>query len=158
LLFILIFGLFLGNLDGMKSFSLIERLRPEKLHKEVLKFRDITSEATFMIRGLFFMLFGFLMQLEEILNVESLPWAAAIVFGIIFIRWIVLKIAGLPVSPILFVAPRGLITILLFISILPEHSIPIVNKSLIIQTIIISVLAMMYGIMTTGNKKTDLHL
>ncbi|MBK6700460.1 MAG: sodium:proton antiporter [Saprospiraceae bacterium] len=155
LIFILVFGLFLGNLDELKRFRWIEKFRPEKLDKEVKKFKEITMEATFLIRALFFLLFGFLMEAKEILNPETIPWASAIVLSIILVRWLALKLSKLSISPLLFVAPRGLITILLFLAILPEQTIPIVNKSLIIQTIILSVLVMMFGLMTI--KKNETH-
>ena len=153
LIFILVFGLFLGNLDKLKRFSWIEKLRPEKLDKEVMKFKEITTEATFLLRSLFFLLFGFLMDTKDILNPDTIPWAIGIVLTIIIVRWLVLKLSKLPSSPLLFVAPRGLITILLFITILPEQNISFVNKSLIIQTIILSVLVMMWGLMAV--KKSD---
>jgi cell volume regulation protein A len=147
LIFIIVFGLFLGNLDDLKRFNWIEKLRPEKLEREVIKFKEITMEATFLIRALFFILFGFLMDAKEIVNLETLPWAVAIIASTMLFRWITLKLTGLPVSPLLFVSPRGLITILLFLAITPAQAIPLVNKSLIIQTIILSVLIMMYGLM-----------
>lgn len=154
LIFILVFGLFLGNLDELKRFKWIEKFRPEKLDKEVVKFKEITLEATFLIRALFFLLFGFLMKAEEILNTETLPWAISIVAIIIIIRWTTLRLSGLDLFPLLFIAPRGLITILLFLAILPEQAISIVNKSLIIQTIIISVLIMMFGLIRQGPSKS----
>jgi potassium/hydrogen antiporter len=146
LLFILIFGLFLGNLDELKRFKWISYFRPDRLDTEVTKFKDITAEATFLIRALFFMLFGFLLQTQEIINMETLPWAAAIAVGIIITRWLALWLLKLPFLPLLFIAPRGLITILLFLAILPIESILFVNSSLVIQTIIISVLFMMIGL------------
>jgi hypothetical protein len=81
-----------------------------------------------------------------------LPWAIAIVAIILFIRWIILKIAKLAISPLLYITPRGLITVLLFLTIPPEQSIMMVNNSLIIQTIILSALVMMFGLM---NDKAD---
>lgn len=155
LIFILVFGLFLGNLDELKQFKWIEKLRPEKLDIEVKKFKEITTEATFLIRALFFILFGFLMEAKEILNPETIPLAAEIVISIFLVRLIALKLTKLPLSPLLIVAPRGLITILLFIAIIPEQSILIVNKSLIVQTIILSVLVMMLGLMTANKNETN---
>ncbi|MBK7764025.1 MAG: sodium:proton antiporter [Bacteroidetes bacterium] len=149
LIFILIFGLFLGNLDELKRFAWLDKLRPEKLDVEVKKFKEITIKTTFLIRAIFFMLFGFLMEAKEILNPVTIPWAAGIVLTIIIVRWFALKLSKLPASPLLYVAPRGLITILLFLGILPEQNITLVNKSLIIQTIILSVLVMLLGLMTT---------
>jgi hypothetical protein len=152
LVFILIFGLFLGNFEAFKRFRWIEKLRPEKLEKEVVKFKEITYEATFLVRALFFLLFGFLIDPVELVNTRTLPWAAGIVALILAIRYIILKVSKLPVYPLQFIAPRGLITILLFISILPELSIPMVNNSLVIQTVLISVFVMMTGLFKTpGN-------
>jgi hypothetical protein len=152
LVFIMVFGLFLGNFESFKRYPWIERLRPEKLDREVKKFKEITYEATFLVRALFFLLFGFLIEPEEIINTQTLPWAAGIVALILIIRYITIKVSKLPVYPLQFIAPRGLITILLFISILPDLSIPLVNNSLVIQTVLISVFVMMAGLFKTpGN-------
>lgn len=155
LIFILIFGVILGNLDELKRFNWIKVFRPEKLDIEVKKFTEINGEATFIIRALFFILFGYLMDITEILNSESIPWAVVIISSLLIIRWIALRISGLPASPLLFVAPRGLITILLYISISPEFSFSIVNKSLIIQTILLSVIIMMFGLMIFKEEKEE---
>lgn len=156
LIFILIFGLFLGNLDELKNFKWLEKFRPEKLDIEVAKFKAITIEATFLVRALFFLLFGFLMELNEILNQDTMPLAFTIVSAMLILRWIILKILRLPISPLLFIAPRGLITIILFLSILPEQAILMANKSLVIQVIVLSVIAMMLGLIT--NKSKEIHL
>jgi hypothetical protein len=152
LLFIIVFGLFLGNLRKFYRFSWMKKLNPENLELEVFKFKEINVEATFLVRALFFLLFGFLMETNDLFNLESLPWALLIVTGIIAVRWGILRLLKLPIRPLLYIAPRGLITILLFLTISPEQMIALVNKSLIIQTIIISALVMMVGIMTN---KTD---
>jgi hypothetical protein len=147
LVFILLFGLFLGNLDELRHFKFIQRLRPEVLEDEVHKFKDLIGEFAFLIRALFFLLFGYLIKTEELLNSNTIVWAAAIMVGIFVTRFIFLKLARLPAMPLLFIAPRGLITILLFLSIPVAQASPLANNSLIIQVIILSALAMMVGLM-----------
>lgn len=153
LIFILIFGLFIGNLDEIKNVKWIRRLNPEVLNKEVHKFKDLIAEAAFLIRSLFFILFGFLMETEDILNTDTLAWSLLAVAGIFLLRALQLKLMKLPLSPLLFIAPRGLITILLFLSIDPIHSIALANKSFVIQVILFSAIVMMIGLMTAKTKE-----
>ena len=147
LIFILIFGLFIGNLDELKRFKIITKLKPEILNLEVRKFKEITTEITFMIRSLFFLLFGYLIETSELLNTDTVLWSLIITSGIFLIRTVLLKIFKLPNSPLLFIAPRGLITILLFLSIPVSQQLGIANRSLIIQVIILTALVMMFGLM-----------
>ena len=155
LIFILLLGLFLGNLDKLKQFSWIQRLKPEQLETEVNKFHELVAEATFLIRALFFLLFGYLIESREILNTDTLSWAVGIVLMIYFIRAIQLKLSKLQLKPLLFVAPRGLITILLFLAIEPEQHIPLINKSLIIQVIVLTALVMMFGLMNVKQNEQN---
>ena len=53
----------------------------------------------------------------------------------------------------MFISPRGLVTILLYLSVPLTMSIPIINDSLIIQVIIFTSLAMMLGMLTSKPKK-----
>lgn len=147
LIFILIFGLSIGNLDELKRFKWMERFKPEELDTEVTKFKELTVEGAFLIRALFFLLFGYLIETSEVLNADTFIWACAIVFFILLFRAIQLTLSKLPLLPLLFIAPRGLITILLFLSIESTHAISLVNKSLIIQVIILTALLMMFGLM-----------
>jgi hypothetical protein len=157
LIFILLFGLFLGNLDELRHFKWIEKFKPVEFNKEVQKFKELTTEGAFLVRALFFLLFGYLIQTNEILNTDTLIWASGIVLAIFFFRAIQLKISKLPISPLLFIAPRGLITILLFLAIEPTQLIPLVNKSLIIQIIILTALVMMIGLMTTKSSAKEIN-
>ncbi len=149
LIFILLFGLALSNLEELKRFKWIQIFGPEGLKKEIVKFRDLTMEGAFLIRALFFILFGYLLETSEVLNSDTLILSVSIVILIILIRIIQLKISGLPIFPLLFVAPRGLITILLFISIGADHLIPFVNQSVIIQVIILTTIIMSLGLIAT---------
>lgn len=155
LIFILFFGLFLGNLDELKQLRWIEKFKPDELNKEVVKFKELVIEAAFLIRALFFLLFGYLIKESEILNTDTLIWAGGIVAAIFIFRAIQLKFFKLSLSPLLFIAPRGLITILLFLSIKPSQNIPFINKSLIIQVIILTALIMMLGLITNKKQQHD---
>lgn len=147
LIFILIFGLLLNNLEEFKNFSFIRKMQPEKLDSEVHRFREIVVEITFLIRTLFFLLFGFVIDVKSLFNPTSLTIAGAIVGTILVVRIIHLKIARMPLSPLLFIAPRGLITVLLFISIPYARQIHFVNELVLIQVILLSAIIMMIGLM-----------
>ena len=155
LIFILFFGLFLNNIDELQHFEWIKKLNPYEFNKDVSKFRDIVTEAAFLIRAFFFTLFGFSFVTSEIINVNTLGLSFTIFGIIVLVRAIILKITKLPIFPLLFVAPRGLITILLFFAIPSEQSLSMVNKSLVIQVIILTVLFMMVGLIFSGSKKND---
>jgi len=149
LIFILLFGLFLGNLNKIKLLNHLKKFHLEELKKEVVKFKELTIEATFLVRTIFFLLFGYLMETSTILNPSTIPWSLCIVIIIFALRAIQLKLSGLSFKPLIFIAPRGLITILLFFSIAPSQRILLVNTSLIVQVIIITALIMMFGLMLT---------
>ncbi len=152
LIFILLFGLFLGNLDKIQIFKQAERFHIEGLINEVVKFKELIVEATFLVRTIFFLVFGYLIETSEILNTSTIFLALGIVIIIFALRTLQLKLSKLLLKPLLFIAPRGLITILLFFSIEPTQQILLVNKSLIIQVVILTALIMMIGLML---KKRD---
>lgn len=153
LIFILVFGLAIGNLDEIRHLKWTERFRLDLLNKEVAKFKELTIEATFLVRALFFMLFGYLIKTSEIINPNTILWAVGIVLAIYALRAIQLYASKIPLFPLLFVAPRGLITILLFLSINPDHTVVFVNKSLIIQVILLTAFTMMIGLMGTAKHR-----
>lgn len=153
LLFVMILGLFLGNLDELKGNKFIAKLHPDILNREVHRFREIVTEGAFVIRVIFFILFGYLMENQEILNTQTIIPALFVTLVIFLLRAMQLRLSNVPILPLVFVAPRGLITILLFLSIDPSMVIPMVNKSLILQVIIMTALMMMLGMMISRKKE-----
>ncbi|MFD0752322.1 sodium:proton antiporter [Mucilaginibacter calamicampi] len=151
LVFILVFGLFLNNLDKIKHLHFIQNLQPNLLRVEVKKFKELTIEATFLIRALFFLLFGYLIETEELIATDTLAWSVGITAGIFIVRALVLKAAKLPLMPLVFVAPRGLITILLFLSLPLTLQIPLISRPMVIQIIILSALVLMVGALLNRN-------
>lgn len=147
LLFILIFGLFLGNIDGFRHYKFVQKYHSVNFSKDIHKFKEITTELAFLIRSLFFMLFGFLLDIADVLNSGTILFAISITAGIFLVRFLILKLFKIQTNPIVFIAPRGLITILLFLSMPISQQINQIDKSLIIQVIILSALIMMIGLM-----------
>lgn len=95
------------------------------------------------------------MKTEDILNPHTFELAVGIILLIYIVRAIQLKIFKVKLMPLLYIAPRGLITILLFLNIPLESKIPLVNKALIIQVIVLSALIMMVGLIF--NKKEPIE-
>ncbi|WP_286756815.1 cation:proton antiporter [Roseivirga sp. UBA838] len=152
LIYVMIFGLSIGNIGQFKQVKWTQQLDTVALQNEIKKFKELIIEGAFLVRALFFTLFGYLLKTEEILNGETFRWAIGIVLLVFALRAIQLRVSKLPLNPLLFIAPRGLITVLLFISISPVNHISLVNNSLIIQVIILSALVMTFGLMMTGKK------
>ncbi len=153
LIFIMIFGLLMGNFDEFGKYKWVQYFKPQTLEKEVHKFKELTIEAAFLVRSLFFILFGFLIKTEDVLNPHTFELAVGIVVLIYLIRALQLKLFKVKLMPLLFIAPRGLITILLFIGIPDAIKIPLVNKALIIQVIVLTAFIMMFGLMFNKTKK-----
>jgi hypothetical protein len=65
-----------------------------------------------------------------------------------------LKSFKLNIKPLLYIAPRGLITILLFMTTPASQSTDLANKSLVMWVVILTSLIMMVGFMT-NKKSTD---
>lgn len=145
LIFILALGLILANIEKLAHFSIIQKLQPDILKLEVIRFKELTIEMTFLIRSLFFLLFGFLIETAKLFDPSTIIWAIGIVGMIYIVRWALLKIFNLPHHPLLYIAPRGLITILLFFSIPDIYALPLVSDSMITQVIILTALIMMLG-------------
>lgn len=155
LIFILILGIFLGNLDELKNIKLLNFADPVQLDQEVKKFKELTIEFTFMVRSIFFLLFGFLIETANLINPNTLVLTIIVLIIIYVTRYLQLKFLKRDVNPLLYIAPRGLITILLFLSIEPGDTLPFVNKALLIQVIIVSALIMMYGMMSNKAPKNE---
>lgn len=152
LIVILIFGLIINN----------HHLFPSRIVKRIVSFREfgnnlkpfkqITGEMTFLVRSFFFLIFGFYTSTSDILKFDNLIWSVSICTGIFVLRGLFFKfILKKEVVPLLFFAPRGLITILLFLTIPSELKLPFLTEGLITQTIFLTILLMSIGnLVTTG--------
>jgi Kef-type K+ transport system membrane component KefB len=156
LIFILFFGLILGNIDELKNVKLLKNVRFAKFNKEVQHFKDVVTEATFIVRTLFFIVFGFVLKTEDIINQDSLVWSISIVVSIYILRAIFLKLGKMDMQPLFYIAPRGLITVLLFLSITPKQRFSYLNESVVIQVILLTTFVMMIGLLFEKKNGQDI--
>ena len=121
LLIILVFGLVLNNPEVFFFKKIKKYLKTEAVQDITVKFKLLTLESSFIVRTLFFVVFGLVISLAELYNWKVLFLSLVIIAIIFSLRYISLRLfLKKDFSPELFIAPRGLISILLFFAI-PEN-------------------------------------
>ncbi len=87
----------------------------EKVKPIMHDFHILTLESAFVIRTFFFVIFGLFITIGSIFDPKVALTSLAIILSLYVVRFIVLKlIVKRDITPQLWIAPRGLITILLF--------------------------------------------
>lgn len=115
LLIILTFGLILNNTNLFFRGKLGEIVNKETVKPILHDFHIVTLESAFVIRTFFFVLFGMFISLGSIVDWYVAVISIAIVAALYIVRFVLLKlIVQRDIVPQLYIAPRGLITILLF--------------------------------------------
>ena len=146
LLLILIFGLVMANNRFLENELIEEYIDFLKFRDDIKSFKRILGELTFLVRSFFFIMFGFYTNIYNLFNVKNLVTALLISLGVFILRLLYLKkVLGMPVVPIVFFAPRGLITILLFLSIPVASTISIISEEVVTLVILITIVVMMIG-------------
>lgn len=147
LVLILVFGLILKNhhlvFRGPLK-KLMTRMEFRKMEKD---FHIISRETAFVLRTFFFIVFGLTLDIAALVDIEVLIISVMVFTGILLGRVILLKFISKRASAIVeYVAPRGLITILLFYSIPDSLKSEIFQPGIILWVIIITSLYMSYGL------------
>ncbi|MGV3541515.1 MAG: cation:proton antiporter [Rufibacter sp.] len=157
LLMVLCFGLMLNNAALFIKNRLAKYISLSSLEAEIKQLKQINGESAFVIRTFFFLLFGFSINLQDLLSLDVWVLGFTIFSIILLVRFLYLQyIARVPLIPELFVAPRGLITILLFYSIPTQFQIPGMDESVLFFVVILSSLLMMIGLLLTKNAVDDI--
>ncbi|MEP0987137.1 cation:proton antiporter [Ekhidna sp.] len=155
LLIIMVFGLVLNNYKLFFRGKLKKWANPDALDHITEDFHVVTMETAFVVRTFFFVIFGMTLDFSGLSDLPSLYIALA-VLGITYVlRFILLKvIIKKSITPQLWIAPRGLITVLLFFSIPIQFIDDRFNPSILLIVILATSI-----IMTTGliSKKEDIE-
>ena len=122
LVMILIFGVILNNYKLFFSGGLASLLNMERVDHILNDMKVITAESAFVVRTFFFIIFGWSISISDLFSLKVIGIGICILFIIYIIRALFLFLfQGKDIFPQLFLAPRGLITILLFFAI-PEET------------------------------------
>ena len=115
LIIILIFGIMIANVELFFKGDLGKWLKLERAKDIYDGLHVITMETAFVVRTFFFVIFGITINLTSLTNIYVVGIASLILLSIYVIRFVLLKaFVGDNIVPQLFIAPRGLITVLLF--------------------------------------------
>jgi len=158
LVLIFIFGIFLSNFSNLIPDSLKKYIKTDKVGKSDLhEFHLLTAESTFLVRTFFFLFFGFSIPLESFVEFEPYIIGATVLLIMYGVRYFYLALV-MPdddSKPLLYFSPRGLITILLFLSI-SDYDIQksnIVDEKVLLVIIIASMLIMIQGSINRKKKE-----
>ncbi|HIA36484.1 MAG TPA: sodium:proton exchanger [Flavobacteriales bacterium] len=156
LLIILVFGLVLHNHQLFFRGFLKKWLKKDAIEAILEDFRIITIESAFVVRTFFFVLFGITLSLTSIFGIKVFL-LSAVVIGIIYgVRFIILKIfVRKDLKPQLYIAPRGLVTILLFFAIPLEHQSEAFESGILLFTIIATSIIMTYSLIHEKKGKEE---
>ncbi|MFT6746938.1 MAG: cell volume regulation protein A [Glaciecola sp.] len=156
LMIILIFGVVLNNTHVFFR-GFLKRIINEVKVKEIRhEFVLITNETSFLIRTFFFVVFGLTMNLDGLVDPQAIVIAVAVMAVIYVIRILNLKVfIRSTIFPQMLIAPRGLVTILLFNKIVEHYGVVPFNEGVLALVIIGTNLVMMMGLISSGGSEDD---
>ena len=150
---IFIFGLFLSNVKTLLPDFMKRNLDLEETKKGLHEFHILTAESTFLVKTFFFLFFGFSINLSEFTTIDPFLYGLLIfvvMFGIRYVYFTTTTFKFKP-SPLVFISPRGLISILLFLQIkeIPfmDGIISVIDERVLLVIILASMLIMTQGTM-----------
>ena len=161
LIIILIFGLVIANMGLFFGGKLSVFLDKERAHQIYHELHIITLETAFIVRTFFFVIFGITIAIASLWSLNVLMISVLIILSIYLIRFVILRtFMGVDIVPQLYIAPRGLITVLLFYAIPSEAIIPSFEPGILLFVIIVTSLVMTFALIKDKKrtKKATLDL
>ena len=143
LIIILVFGLMLENKEMIFQRFFSKHVVESALNHIHINFKLITLETSFIIRTFFFVIFGMTITLASVFDLEVIFLSSLITGIFLALRFLLLKIIlRRRFLEIMFLVPRGLITILLFYSIPEEFQDPGFDPGILFLTILFTSIIM----------------
>jgi len=156
LLIILVFGLVLHNHQLFFRGFMKKWLKKEAVEDVLEDFRIVTMESAFVMRTFFFVIFGLSLVLSSLVGVIVLLYSAAVIGIIYAVRFLAVKVFAKKDSNLyLYIAPRGLVTVLLFFAIPEEYAAVEFESGILLFTIIITSILMTMSLIRARKKKEE---
>jgi cell volume regulation protein A len=155
LLIILVFGLILSNRQIFFPGKLNKYLNEKQMSSIYSNFKIITLESSFVVRTFFFVIFGFTIVLTSLLDLKV--WLVSLlILGILYgLRYAYFRlIIRRNIYPEVWMAPRGLITILLYYSIPDKLVVQEFNTGILLLVILASSILMAVSLIRYRSART----
>ncbi|MBT2162525.1 cation:proton antiporter domain-containing protein [Zobellia barbeyronii] len=153
LIIILIFGLVIANVKLFFPGKTAIFLEKEKMQQVFHELHIITLETAFVVRTFFFVIFGVTIVLASLMSLNVAMVSILIIASIYVIRFLILRVfIGKDILPQAFIAPRGLITILLFYAIPVEAEVAGFESGILLFVIIATSLIMTWAMIRDKKK------
>lgn len=154
LVIILMFGLLLRNHKVLLFGQLKNWLHDSKIEAVFEQFKMITIESSFLVRTFFFVVFGMTLPLASLISWEV--WIISVLFLVVtyVLRYgLFYVIEKKDTMPQTFVAPKGLITILLFFAIPDSLKVEGFEGGVLFVVIIATSIIMAWALISNGRNK-----
>ena len=142
LILVLIFGLLIRNVHRIQYPRVRELFVSESFKADVHLMHSLTAEGVFLIKTIFFVLFGFIIDLDLLRDPVMLQIGFGVLAVIYLSRTIALPMVIRKLFPELLFSPRGLISILLYLSIPEALKIQQLHTGLLFFTVLSTSLVM----------------
>ena len=158
LMMILIFGLVINN-NKLFFLGFMQRYIKQGTYKAILlNLKGFTAQTSFLVRTFFFLVFGMSISMAVFGKLEYYAITLLILVVLYVLRAISLAVfLKMRLLPELFIAPRGLITILLFYSMPNDLKVAGFEQDLVLMLILSTNLIMMFALMFTKVEKKELE-
>lgn len=153
LIIILVFGLVISNSNLFFPGFLKRFLKEDSVKSLFHELHIVTGETAFIVRTFFFIIFGVTIVLSSLLSIKVILVSALILASIYGLRFVMFQLfLGKDIYPEVYVAPRGLITVLLFFAIPEELQVASFDNGILLFVIIATALVMTWAMIKANDR------
>ena len=156
LIIILVFGLVISNSHLFFPGFLKKTIKPESIKTLYHELHIVTGETAFIVRTFFFIIFGITIVLSSLLSIQVILVSVIILATIYGLRLVLFRLfMGKDIFPTVYIAPRGLITVLLFFAIPQELQLEQFQSGILLFIIIATSIVMTWAMLRANKKDVE---